>query len=103
MCKTIKEPFFFFLSLLVLTYEKESSHSRFPIVQTRNRFLTAPLSCSLSLSPQKGHISNMLCSFEADGRLKVSVFCSAARCDVVFRYKPVCLCVPVETLFKYTY
>lgn len=73
MCKTIKEPFFFFLSLLVLTYEKESSHSRFPIVQTRNRFLTAPLSCSLSLSPQKGHISNMLCSFEADGRLKVSV------------------------------
>lgn len=40
---------------------------RLPVTSRCNPPLTA-------LSPQRGHISNMLCSFEADGRLKVSVF-----------------------------
>lgn len=46
----------------------------FPPIHSCNYFLTSPFSCCLSFSPQKGHISNMLCSFDADGRLKVSVF-----------------------------
>ena len=62
--KVLTEPFFFF-------YHFPFIHS---CINSNGTFSLL----SLPLSPQKGHINNMLCSFEADGRLKVSVYCLSA-------------------------
>lgn len=87
--------------VLTEPFLKKCFHS-FTVVLT----LTAPFPCFLSLSPQKGHINNMLCSFEADGRLKVSVYCFSALLPAVVSCPNPCRqkkpssfsCVSVETL-----
>lgn len=94
--KVLTEPFFFivivYCFIFPFIHSCINSNSTFP--------------CFLSLSPQKGHINNMLCSFEADGRLKVSVYCLSALLPAVVSCPNPCRqkkpssfsCVSVETL-----
>lgn len=58
---------------LLCEKSSEKDLTIFPSVHSCNDSLTPSFSFFLPLSPQKGHINNMLCSFDADGRLKVSV------------------------------
>lgn len=62
----------------------------FPSIHSCNYFLTSPFSRFLSFSLQKGHISNMLGSFDADGRLKVSAF-SFLLCCLVWCLTAFCI------------